>query len=107
MRPLSDKAMPVLGENIRAARLGFAWSERFEVWLRVSDDLDRACWRFDVCMPGQLPKRPDKRWPTYRAWWDDPGLVLAVVGDVAARDDEGRVIGCSLFIADDGSVLTP
>lgn len=65
-----------LGQNIRAARLGYHWHTGLEAFVRVSDD--PRGFRIDVADPDFLMK--EKGPGEYRVWWDTP--VEPLLNDV-------------------------
>jgi hypothetical protein len=73
--------MPTFGQAIRAARLGYHWSEKHGCMIRI--DAQGPPWQINLCPPDALPKGKGDRHTSgeYRCWWDKPD-VLDMIPDL-------------------------
>lgn len=83
------------GMSIRAARLGYHWSEKYGVFVRISE-ADAGNWQIDLAPANKVPihKRGE-----YIVWWDTEEIVDMIdgIGHVGAPqsfvvDDNGRIV---------------
>lgn len=104
---------PTLGENLRAARLGYAWCAPLAAWLRIEavegrDDRHRftlAPNRNDLDQPLRGAAKAPRR---CRCWWEvraDEPMMVEVVRRHVATDDRGHVVTASTFVVDDDGDL--
>ena len=63
--------VPKFGEIIRCYRLGYAWSAKYQCYVRMEGE--QAPWRIDVRPNHQLPKSVSR--VPHRVWWDSHELL--------------------------------
>ena len=91
-----------LGENLRAARLGFAWADDLDAWLRIADAGD--LFRIDIVTDrADLPREAIAK----RCWWEGDDGGASIAADIAkvmpAVVYDG--VACSFLINDDGELV--
>lgn len=102
---------PRFGMYLRAARLGYHWSDEHAAFIRMSDDGDR----FEVCIaPGDnVPNDHQRRKiKTHRCWWEaeDGGRELlrlcAPLEALRAKVESGRYLRRPLtfHVGEDGAL---
>lgn len=74
-------AARTLGNEIRAARLGFHWCEPFGCYLRI-DGADRPPYRVELAPAGKLPNGGGR---TCRRWWDGDHGEMAEAAHLPAQ----------------------
>lgn len=112
-RPLGPSPAS-LGDNLRAARLGYAWLSALGLWVRISDGPDEAI-RIDLAPPRGIPSgrgRGAARDAHYRCWWehedeDEPVGPAIATAVQAALCGGGRLkelrSPLALLLNDDGT----
>lgn len=101
-----------LGENIKAARLGFGWVPEWGAWLRLSPAGDYHQVHLAPAgadLPG--PRRAADR--LYRAWWEgtevDQAVIISSIAQVVAGQTRLlRLRRSVIFVLDgNGAVVAP
>ena len=88
-----------LGSTIRAARLGYHWSQAHRCFIRVSGD---GPFRFDLAPDGKIP---ESRVNEFRVWWEGDKKIIeemALLKNVRAVHQP-----VTFFVDDDGALVDP
>jgi len=78
---------PAFGEMIRAYRLGYRWTDKYERWVKIGGD--GPPFRVEVhtgLVPN--PSRSSKHKETHVAWWEGDHDILDLIEWLAQREDE-------------------
>ncbi len=78
---------PTFGEALRAFRLGYRWSEKYERWVKIGSD--GPPFRIEVHV-GLVPasRGASKIKETHVAWWDGAPDILDLIEDLALHENE-------------------
>jgi hypothetical protein len=96
----------VFGQYIRAARLGFHWSEPHRAFIRMRD-AGPGRYMIEACAPGTIGARHEPG-ETHRVWWDDKEAGETLLNHCAPlvdlREDGGLGEGLrrTWFVDDNG-----
>lgn len=89
-----------LGMRVRAARLGYAWSERHGAWIRLSGD---GPYRVDLQPAGLVQDdRAARRVREHRCWWDNPHALDSVALLARVRQ---VTTPCSVLVGEHGELI--
>lgn len=101
------RLVTAFGNYIRAARLGFHWSEAIRAWVRVGVLNRNDRWLVEVAPQDHVPNKAQTR--TYVCWWDrnaseeaETIIRLSPVLSAIREPDSYR----SYILGDDGKEIT-
>lgn len=91
-----------LGTTIRAARLGWGFSERHNCFIRMSDD-GKNTTMIELCPADDIPSKKTK-YGTHRVWWDEPDLLNLLPWLKPVREVKAYI---AVIVGDSGEIIKP